>query len=128
MDIFNIKKELINNLCIGISCHIVNGFTSIFKDAVRVNLLHVQDQVKRFLLNIQNWKEDIINNETKCILTFFPSLHKILKTINFINIRSMLLMGRHTLTINDDYIAAKTPNVCTFAHFYSNCKRFKMFL
>ena len=25
-------------------------------------------------------------------------------------------MGRHKLTINDDYIASKTPNVCTFVH------------
>ena len=71
----------------------MNGFTSIFKDAVRVNLLHVQDQVKRFLLDIQNWNEEIISNETKRILTFFPSLRKILKTINFINIRSLSLMG-----------------------------------
>ena len=116
MDIFIIKKELINNLCIGISCHIVDGFTSIFEDAVRVNPLHIQDQVKRFLLDIQNWNEEIISNETKRILTFFPSLRKILKTINFINIKSLSLMGRHKLTINDDYIASQTSNVCTFVH------------
>ena len=116
MDIFIVKDELINCLCLGITPHIVDGFTSIYEDAVRLNKNNVKEQYKRFLLDIQNWPERIINNETKRIIEQFPTLRKVLKTINYINIKSLALIGRHNVVINDSYVASHTPSVTKFIH------------
>jgi hypothetical protein len=116
MDIFIVKDELINCLCLGITPHIVDGFTSIYEDAVRLSKHNAKQQNKRFLLDIQNWPERIINNETKRIIEQFPTLRKVLKTINYINIKSLALIGRHNIVINDSYVAAHTPSVTIFIH------------
>ena len=116
MDIFIVKDELINCLCLGITPHIVDGFTSIYEDAVRLNKNNAKEQYKRFLLDIQNWPERIINNETKRIMEQFPTLRKVLKTINYINIKSLALIGRHNVVINDSYVASHTPSVTKFIH------------
>jgi len=116
MDIFIVKDELINCLCLGITPHIVDGFTSIYEDAVRLNKNNAKEQYKRFLLDIQNWPERIVNNETKRIMEQFPTLRKVLKTINYINIKSLALIGRHKVVINDSYVASHTPSVTKFIH------------
>lgn len=116
MDIFIIKDELTTNLCTGISPHIVDGFTSIYEDAVRHSPMRVIEQMKRFLIDIQNWNTSTIVNETRRVLGHFPTLRKVLKSINYINIKSLSLMGRHNVVIDDTYISTNTPSVRDFIH------------
>jgi len=116
MDIFIIKDELTTNLCTGISPHIVDGFTSIYEDAVRHSPMRVSEQMKKFLLDIQNWNATTVVNETRRILGHFPTLRKVLKSINYINIKSLSLMGRHNVVIDDTYISTNTPSVRSFIH------------
>ena len=86
MDIFIVKENLINNLCTGLIPHILDGFMSIYEDALRVNPRNTYEQNKRFMLEIKNWPPRIITIETKRILSQFKMLRKVIKTINFINI------------------------------------------
>uniref|UniRef100_A0A6C0CT91 Uncharacterized protein n=1 Tax=viral metagenome TaxID=1070528 RepID=A0A6C0CT91_9ZZZZ len=117
MDIFIVKEELINNLCLGITSNIVDGFSSMMEDARKIAPSgRVKDQMKRFLIDIRDWTPDMIQRETYRIVKLFPSLRKVLKTINFINIKSLSLMGRHVVVIDDQYIATKTPSISSFIH------------
>lgn len=116
VDIFIIKEELIHNLCTGLSGHIVDGFTSMLEDAKRISPYKTLEQMKLFLLDVENWSDDIIINETRRILMHFPSIHKVLKTINYINIKSLSLIGRHDMIIDDHYILSKTPKTSVFIH------------
>ena len=116
MDIYIVKDNLINNLCTGIIPHILDGFTSIYEDAVRVNPRNPFEQNKRFLLDIKSWPERIIINESKRVVTQFKMLRKVLKTINYINIKSLALIGKHNISVDDAYISQNTPSVITFIH------------
>ena len=116
MYIFIVKENLIDNLCTGVTHHILDGFMSIYEDAIRVNPRNPYEQNKRFLLDIKNWPDRILQNETKRILSHFKTLRKVLKTINYINIKSLSLMGQHNIKVNDAYISQHTPSVTVFIH------------
>ena len=116
MDIFIVKENLINVLCSGIVPHILDGFMSIYEDALRVNPRNPFEQNKRFLLNIKTWPDHIITTEGKRIVQEFQILRKVLKTINFINIKSLALIGKNNVTVDDDYVSKNTPSVYTFIH------------
>ena len=116
MDIYIVKDNLINNLCTGIIPHILDGFTSIYEDAVRVNPRNPFEQNKRFLLDIKSWPERIIIRESKRVVNEFKMLRKVLKTINYINIKSLALIGKHNISVDDAYVSQNTPSVVTFIH------------
>ena len=116
MDIYIVKDNLINNLCTGIIPHILDGFTSIYEDAVRVNPRNPHEQNKRFLLDIKTWPERIIIRESKRVVNEFKMLRKVLKTINYINIKSLALIGKHNISVDDAYVSQNTPSVVTFIH------------
>ena len=116
MDIYIVKDNLINNLCTGIIPHILDGFTSIYEDAVRVNPKNPFERYKRFLLDIKTWPERIVVNESKRIIAQFKMLRKVLKTINYINIKSLALIGKHNISVDDAYISKNTPSVYMFIH------------
>ena len=116
MDIYIVKDNLINNLCTGIIPHILDGFTSIYEDAVRVNPRNPHEQNKRFLLDIKTWPERIIIRESKRVVNEFKMLRKVLKTINYINIKSLSLIGKHNISVDDAYISQNTPSVVAFIH------------
>ena len=116
MDIFIVKENLINNLCTGLIPHILDGFMSIYEDALRVNPKNTYEQNKRFLLEIKNWPQRIIATETKRIVTQFKMLRKVIKTINFINIKSLALIGKNNISVDDIYISKNTPQVDVFIH------------
>ena len=116
MDIFIVKENLINSLCSSLVPHILDGFMSIYEDAVRVNPNNSYEQNKRFLLDIKNWPEKIITTEAKRIISQFKMLRKILKTINFINIKSLALIVKNNIQVDDAYISQNTPSVVTFVH------------
>ena len=116
MDIYIVKDNLINNLCTGIIPHILDGFTSIYEDAVRVNPRNPFEQNKRFLLDIKTWPERIIIRESKRVVNEFKMLRKVLKTINYINIKSLALIGKHNISVDDAYVSQNTPSVVTFIH------------
>ena len=116
MDIYIVKDNLINNLCTGIIPHILDGFTSIYEDAVRVNPRNPYEQNKRFLLDIKTWPERIIIRESKRVVNEFKMLRKVLKTINYINIKSLALIGKHNISVDDAYVSQNTPSVVTFIH------------
>ena len=77
MDIFIVKENLINVLCSGIVPHILDGFMSIYEDALRVNPRNPFEQNKRFLLNIKTWPDHIITTEGKRIVQEFQILRKV---------------------------------------------------
>ena len=116
MDIFIVKKNLINSLCSSLVPHILDGFMSIYEDAVCVNPNNLYDQNKRFLLDIKNWPEKIATTEAKRIVSQFKMLRKILKTINFINIKSLALIGKNNIQVDDAYVSQNTPSVVSFVH------------
>ena len=116
MDIYIVKDNLINNLCTGIIPHILDGFTSIYEDAVRVNPRNPFEQNKRFLVDIKSWPERIIIRESKRVVNEFKMLRKVLKTINYINIKSLALIGKHNISVDDAYVSQNTPSVVTFIH------------
>ena len=116
MDIFIVKDNLVDSLCSSLIPHILDGFVSIYEDAIRVNNKKPQEQYKRFLLDIKSWPPKIVMTETKRILSLFKTLRKVLKTINYINIKSLALIGRHNIQVDDDYISKHTPSVDTFVH------------
>ena len=94
----------------------LDGFMSIYEDALRVNPKNTYEQNKRFLLEIKNWPPRIIATETKRIVAQFKMLRKVIKTINFINIKSLALIGKNNVTVDDDYVSKNTPSVYTFIH------------
>ena len=121
MDIFIVKENLINVLCSGIVPHILDGFMSIYEDALRVNSRNPFEQNKRYLLEIKTWPEHVIKTESKRIVEEFKILRKVLKTINFINIKSLALIGKNNITVDDEYISKNTPNIYSFIHkIYTN--------
>ena len=111
MDIFIVKENLINVLCSGIVPHILDGFMSIYEDALRVNSRNPFEQNKRYLRGIKTWPEHVIKTESKRIVEEFKILRKVLKTINFINIKSLALIGKNNITVDDEYISKNTPNI-----------------
>ena len=124
MDIFIVKENLINNLCTGLIPHILDGFMSIYEDALRVNPKNTYEQNKRFLLEIKNWPPRIIATETKRIVAQFKMLRKVIKTINFINIKSLALIGKNNISVDDIYISKNTPQVDVFIHnIYTNSSK-----
>ena len=124
MDIFIVKENLINNLCTGLIPHILDGFMSIYEDALRVNPRNSYEQNKRFLLEIKNWPQHIVTTETKRIITEFKMLRKVIKTINFINIKSLSLIGKNNINVDDKYISKNTPQVDKFIHnIYTNSSK-----
>jgi len=126
MDIIIIKESLTKNLCSNLSSCIVDGFTSIYEDAVRANSGNIKSQMKRFLKDIPDWPDEIIERETIRILECFPSLRKVLKTLMFINVKSLTLMNKHDIDVTDQYISSNTPNVKQFVHqiYKEACKEF----
>ena len=116
MDIFIVKDNLVDSLCSGLVPHILDGFVSIYEDSVRVNPKKPHEQYKRFLLDIKLWPPNIITAETKRIVALFKTLRKVVKTINYINIKSLSLIGRHNIHVDDDYISKHTPSVDNFIH------------
>ena len=124
MDIFIVKENLINNLCTGLIPHILDGFMSIYEDALRVNPKNTYEQNKRFLLEIKNWPQRIIAKETKRRVAQFRMLRKVIKTINFINIKSLALIGKNNISVDDIYISKNTPQVDVFIHnIYTNSSK-----
>lgn len=119
MDIYIIRDNLTEHLCTALAEHVVDGFASIYEDAKRLHPsdVSVLEQTRRFLLEIQSWSDKTISSETRRILGFIPSLRKILKCINYINIRSIALMKRHVLKeVDDAYVSKNTPGVKQFVH------------
>ena len=118
MDIYLVKDNLINNLCTGIIPHILDGFTSLYEDAVRVNPKNPFERYKRFLLDIKTWPERIVVNESKHIIAQFKMLRKVLKMINYINIKSLALIG-HITSVSMMLIFRKTlrPFICSFTKY-----------
>jgi hypothetical protein len=116
MDIFIIRDNLIDAVCTDVSEHVLDGFTSIYEDAFSYNPSNVKEQYKAFLLDIKYWDDSIIERETRRIIKLFPTLRKILKTINYINIKTISLMNRHSCEIDDAYVCRQTPNVKRFIY------------
>lgn len=116
MDIYIVKDNLINNLCTSIIPHILDGFTSIYEDALRANPRNPLEQNKRYLMDIKNWPEHIIANETKRIVSQFKILRQVLKTINYINIKSLALIGKNSIKLDDNYVSKNTPSNEVFVH------------
>jgi hypothetical protein len=116
MDIYIIRNNLVEHLCNGVSHHIVNGFTSIYEDAVRTDPVNTAKQMKMFIKDIENWPDETVERATNLVIKEFPSIRKVLKTINYINIKSVALINRHSIEINDTYISTKTPPIKRFVH------------
>jgi len=67
-------------------------------------------------MDVKNWPEHIIANETKRIVSQFKILRQVLKTINYINIKSLALIGKNSIKLDDNYVSKNTPSNEVFVH------------
>jgi hypothetical protein len=86
--IVKIQDELINYICSSLTPYIYEGIESIYKDAKQVTEDHPELVLKifqEFLINIPNWKKEMLETEVKRILLELnisdETLLNILKTI-----------------------------------------------